>query len=405
MNRFKKIAGSVVLAAALTVSSIGIAPAKTPVKAAETAVTIEELTAELNAVGAKIKSIAETSTLKTSSAGTAAIMMAEMPDTPVATVPLELDMDIDAASKVGHGRMPMPSTDVTSMVSGDGQLPYEDLFMDLENSRMYIHDEKSGLDLVSEFPAASYLQGFGIGEGEGNMFTTLLSPQLLTAMKDFVTITKDTTTVNETPCAKVTVKIKLPKGVVSKYMDGMMSKIPDAFKSYTSMMDPKMMENVDVDASFVFYVDAEHTPLKIDENIALNGLSFNGLGINIKMDLVTSFNASTDKLSIPEDRIANAQVAPGYFTKAGDVSVLSSINDKGVSFFMVTGVNNVKAKKMTIPGSVKAFDKSYNVTQAVKDAFKKAKKLKTLIVKNATLKKELKKNPSKYGLSKKVKIK
>ena len=35
----------------------------------------------------------------------------------------------------------------------------------------------------------------------------------------------------------------------------------------------------------------------------------------------------------------------------------------------------------------------------------KAKKLKTLIVKSASVKKALKKNPSKYGLSKKVKIK
>ena len=404
MNRFKKIGGSIVLATALVIGSIGAAPVKTPVKAAETAVTIEELTTELNAIGAKIKSIAETNTLKSSVSGSAAIAMAEMPDTPLATIPLELDMDIDAASKVGHGRMPLPTTDMTSIVTGSGQLPYEDMFMDLATSRMYIHDENSGLDLVSEFPAESYLQGFGIGSGDGNMFTSLLSPQILTAMKDFVTITKDTTIVNGTPCAKVTVQIKLPKGVVAKYMDGMMSKIPEAFKSYTSMMDPKMFESVEVDSTFVFYVDADHTPLKIDENILLGGLSYSSLNINIKMDLTTNFNASTEKLSIPADRVENAQVAPGYSTKAGGVSVISSINKNG-SYFMVSGVTNEKAKKITVPGSVKAFDKSYNISAAAKNAFKKAKKLKTLIVKNASLKKALKKNPSKYGLKKTVKIK
>ena len=73
--------------------------------------------------------------------------------------------------------------------------------------------------------------------------------------------------------------------------------------------------------------------------------------------------------------------------------------------FSVFDVAKKSAKKLTIPASVKVYGKTYMICTAHGKAFKKAKKLKTLIVKNKKLKKLLKKNPTKYGLNKNVKIK
>ena len=228
---------------------------------------------------------------------------------------------------------------------------------------------------------------------------------MLAAVKDYVTITKDAATLDSVPCAKVNLNIKLPKGEVGKFMTAAMSKIPESFKAGMSNIDTKMFDNMELDSTFTFYVDAEHTPLRIDEGINISGVSFGGMDLGvIKINSNTAFAVSTDKLSIPADRVEKAIVAPGYITAAGSVTVTSNINNKG-SFFIVTEVTKTGAKKITIPASVTAFEKTYKITQAADNAFKKAKKLKTLIVKNAALKKALKKNPSKYGLSKKVTIK
>ncbi|MBQ4463341.1 MAG: hypothetical protein II915_02890, partial [Eubacterium sp.] len=101
MNRLKRMGGALALTAALVVGSIGVMPAEAPAVAAETAVSLEDFKTAMTAVGEKIKTLAQSGTLKTSISGDVSVMDGMM------KLPLEIGMDIDATSKVGHGRMPV----------------------------------------------------------------------------------------------------------------------------------------------------------------------------------------------------------------------------------------------------------------------------------------------------------
>ena len=105
-----------------------------------------------------------------------------------------------------------------------------------------------------------------------------------------------------------------------------------------------------------------------------------------------------------EDILKNAQLAEGFVDKVNGVKITTVIagKDAVLSVFDVTKKN---AKKLTVPASVNKYGRIYKICTAHGKAFKNAKKLKTLIVKDKDLKKMLKKNPTKYGLKKSVKIK
>ena len=398
MNRFKRICGSIALTAALAIAGIGAQPAEQPALAAE--VTIDQLGTELAAIGAKISELAKAGTLKTAISGKVNVMGSD--------IPFSVDMDVDATSKTGHGRMPLISMSADAMlglVTGT-ELTYTDMYMDLDKNLMYIHDEKSGLNLVRDFPGAQYLQGFGAGATEGNMFTSMITPELLALMKDHTTITVDADTFNGVACQKVTLDIKYAKGEVVAFMQQMMTGIPESFKSSMSGFDANMFKDVAFDDKTVFYVAADHTPLKIAESCSLDGLSFGGMPLGvIKCDCDVLFSASADPIVIPADRTKNLVVAPGCVKVESGLDLISSIDSKNKAYFFVNSVHNAKATKITIPASIKAYDMTVPVTECAANAFKAAKKLKVLVVKNAKLKKAIKKNPSKYGLKKSVKIK
>ncbi|MBQ7200781.1 MAG: hypothetical protein IJS24_05350, partial [Eubacterium sp.] len=154
------------------------------------------------------------------------------------------------------------------------------------------------------------------------------------------------------------------------------------------------------------YLGADGTPLKMDTEGTVTGLGMGGMSLGtVTYNMGVSFTASTDKLTIPEDRKTGVVLAPNNVASTGGLTFMSGMTEKGKPFFSVTKVENTKAKKLTIPAKVTALGQTVSVTQVSDQAFSKAKKLKTLIVKSASVKKALKKNPSKYGLSKKVKIK
>ena len=133
-------------------------------------------------------------------------------------------------------------------------------------------------------------------------------------------------------------------------------------------------------------------------------VDFSGSLLEIKFSLKDVNSLSDDPLMIPEEIIKNAQLAEGFVDTVSGVKITTVISGKNAQF-SVFDVAKKSAKKLTIPASVKVYGKTYMICTAHGKAFKKAKKLKTLIVKNKKLKKLLKKNPTKYGLNKNVKIK
>lgn len=404
MNRLKRMGGALALTAALVVGSIGVMPAQAPAVAAETTVSLEDFKTAMTAVGEKIKTLAQSGTLKTSISGDVSVMDGMM------KLPLEIGMDIDATSKVGHGRMPVLNGEAIMGSAVSGKLPYTDMYMDLANNCMYILDETSGTKLINAFPAAQYMQGFGVGPAEGNMFTTMFSSGILDLLKDYMTLTSEDTTLDGVPCKKIVLTTKIEKGTAAKLVEEVMKKLPEALKSgmpgNAAAMDPKALAELAETSTDTIYLGADGTPLKMVAEGTATGLAFNGMSLGtVAFNLNIGFAASTESLSIPEDRKTGVILAPNNVTSTGGLTFMSGMTEKGKPYFSVTKVDNTKAKKLTIPAKVTALGQTVSVTQVSEKAFSKAKKLKTLIVKSASVKKALKKNPSKYGLSKKVKIK
>ena len=116
----------------------------------------------------------------------------------------------------------------------------------------------------------------------------------------------------------------------------------------------------------------------------------------------TASSVTSDTVAIPEAFSKDAQLIANYPVAQGGLTFTSTLSGKK-TIFTVTGVKN--AKTITIPATISKLGAKYNVSAAAKNVFKKATKLKTLVIKNGALKKAVKKSPAKYGLSKKVKIK
>ena len=414
MNRLKRIGGSIVLAAALMASSIGVSPASAPAVAAESAITAEQFGQYMSQVGAKIKEIASTQTLKTCVSGSATIMGG--------TTPFEMDMSVDATSKVGYGKMPnfQALSDQSAMIDAMTKgIPSVEMYMDLSKDLMYIHPEGTNLNFVNAFPSTSYLQGFGVGQQEGNMFTSMFTPELLKLFEGHLTVTKDDTTLNGVPVTKLSLKINYAKGEIAALVEGMMKNLPAGFKDMGAMMGGSnmggfdmgsmmkdMMKDLAVSGTDDMYALADGTPVKMESSLEVEGIKFGDVDLGkITANINIGFEASAEKLSIPEEFKKNLVITPYYPTQNSGLSLLSQIDTKGHAFFMVVEPLKSNVKKLTIPASVKSLGVTTKVEAIAPDAFKGAKKLKVLIVKNAKLKKMLKKNRKKFGLSKKVKIK
>ena len=201
-------------------------------------------------------------------------------------------------------------------------------------------------------------------------------------------------------------KLKYGKGELVSLIEASLKQLPDMFKSYAGMFDPKLFADMTLDADISFILSVDHAPKQISINATIDGLSFGGFPLGtIKTDLKTAFSSIADSIVIPADRIEKAIPAPSCVAVTSGLKLTTGINNKGKAFFSVSDVSKKGAKKLTIPAQATIFGKTLNVTAVEKQAFKNAGKLKTLVVKNAKLKKTLKKNPSKYGLKKSVKIK
>ncbi|MBR6230122.1 MAG: hypothetical protein IKQ97_10330 [Eubacterium sp.] len=420
MNRLKRIGGSIVLAAALVVSSIGVSPAETPALAAETTMTPEEFGTAMKAVGAKISEIAKSQTLKTTVSGSSA------------GINFEMTMDVDATSKVGHSTMPsfvelFDEESAKEIFLGTKKLSSVDLYMDLDKNLLYVRPEGSQMNLVSAFPGASYLQGFGVGESEGNMFTSMITPEVLKLFEGHVTITANETVWNGVPSKKLSLKINYAKGEIAALISEMMKAMPEGMSSMfggnmggsTGGFDfNSMIKDMACSGSVDFIVAAaDYTPLEMDFGMKMEGMKFGGMEIPMDMNAVITFAVSSEKLAIPADRITDLVLSPGAMAEKGGVSFVSSMDDKGGAFFMLFEVTNAKAKKITIPASLTECGVTTKIDALAPGAFEKAKNLKTIIVKSPALKKMLKKIVKdkklckKYGLkynkkkSKQVKIK
>ena len=137
----------------------------------------------------------------------------------------------------------------------------------------------------------------------------------------------------------------------------------------------------------------------------MEGYKVGGMEIPMDMDATIGFEVSDEKLAIPADRTTNLVLSPGTMAEEGGVSFMSSMDEDGSSFYMVYAVTNTKAKKITIPASITGLGVTADVDALAPGAFSAAKNLKTIVAKNANLKKFLKKIVKNKKLCKKYGLK
>ena len=420
MNRFKKIGGSILLAASLVIGSIGVSPAEKPALAAETAMTAEQFGEAMKGVGAKIAELAKTKTIKTVVSGSSA------------GINFDLTMDVDATSKVGHSIMPsfaelFDEDSAKEIFMGTKQLSKVDMYMDLDKNVMYIRPEGSQMNIIGAFPGASYLQGFGVGESEGNMFTSMFTPEVLKQFEGHIIITATDESINGVAMKKLSMKVNYAKGEIAAMIDEMMKNMPEGMKDMfggsgaSSSMGgfdfSTMFKDLALSGSVDFIVTADYTPVKMKCAMKMEGFKVGDMEIPMDMDAEIAFSVSDEKLAIPADRTTSLVLSPGTLAEKSGVNFMSSMNEDGSSFFMVYGVSNAKAKKITIPASITELGVTAKVDALAPGAFENAKNLKTIVAKSPALKKFLKKIVKdkklckKYGLkynkkkNKQVKIK
>ncbi len=377
MNRFKKIAGSVILAAALTISSIGAAPVETPAMAA--AVTQEELMQIIEKVETATKTVASTNTVRTVTDMTLEVMGSKQ------NAKLETATDLNT----GVMKMALPSVDMSDMSSmiGGGTIDTADAYIDLKSHIMYEYNKTLGRYELLTAPV------------ESDLTSSLFSKDTLTKYGSLFTFGEmATSTVDGKAIISVPMQLKIDETNIKSLISSFASKRP--------------VDGLDTIAAFIKGIDITITPF-IDAETYLIGqmtakgtvnIDFMGTALTINIDMDEKNSVSSDAVTIPSDVTKSAQLKEGYKTEAGGLEMTAVLSGKN-AVLSVSGVKKTSASKLTVPASVNEYGKKYDVSKAENNAFKKAKKLKTLVVKNSALKKALKKNPSKYGLSKKVKIK
>lgn len=379
MNKIKKIIGSALLSASLVAGCIGAAP--TAALAADTqvdAATAQEL---INKVVSSVQTAADQGTVVTdiNFSLESALLSALSPNTPTA---IKTTVKVD--KKSGVATVDVPNGDST--VTG-----YEDI----NAGTIYSYNADLGRYEVkpigADDPSLSDLSNFDFGLNDYAEYSTYF--------------TSDDVTINDKTYHTAGVKLDLPGAKAMEFFNGISKKISGLQSSSsnldtaTSMIDPSTLSNVVINVKINYDDNFSLARMTLDFTLNLGDL-FGDIGVKASSD----FSPSDETLSIPADIVKNATIVAGYATKASKLKLKSVLSGKS-TIFTVSGITAATAKKLTVPASVKVFGKSYKVTQAVKNAFKKATKLKTLVVKNKALKKAIKKNKAKYGLKKSVKIK
>ncbi len=400
MNRFKKVCGSVILAASLV---IGLASANpVPAKAAASDSDLAELLTLIETAKAATAKVATENTTKSDSELNVSVSLGGLP---VASIPVKLTTTVDPVSKCASmiGSAELPDLSAVALLSADLGAALKKLnlqagtteikaYGDLAKKCVYLYNSKAGRSEVADLPA-----GIAGGTILDNIDATAFAK-----LAPYLTITKDK--------ANVTLNLKADEaGVKDAKKD-----INALLKAFTSSigdnatvknaMDKvmKKLEIKGVDFTIKFGVDPT-TGVLVSHNIdATIDVSVDGAALALVIKNSTASSVTSDTVAIPEAFSKDAQLIANYPVAQGGLTFTSTLSGKK-TIFTVTGVKN--AKTITIPATISKLGAKYNVSAAAKNVFKKATKLKTLVIKNGALKKAVKKSPAKYGLSKKVKIK
>ncbi len=400
MNRFKKVCGSLILAASLVV---GLASANTtPAIAAASDSELTELLTLIETAKAATTKVATENTTKSDSDATISISLGGLP---VASVPVKLTTTVDPASKKAAvtGTADLPDLSAIALLSPDlgtiinkfnYQAGTKDIkaYGDLEKKTVYLYNSTVGRNEVADLPAG--LVGGSILDNIDATAFAKLAP--------YLTITKGKT--DATLNLKVDeAGIKDAKKDINTLLKGFASGLNEN-PTVRGVMD-KLMQKLaikGIDFTVKFAIDPTTGALVKHDINATVDVSYDGAALTLAIKTATSSTVSTETIEIPEAFSKDAQLVANYPVSQGGITFTSAISGKK-TVFSVTSVKN--AKTLTIPATITKLGTKYNVSAAAKNVFKKATKLKTLVIKNGALKKAVKKSPAKYGLSKNVKIK
>ena len=380
MKKFIRSCSAVVLSCALAFSAVGVIPAN----AAE--VPVEEVTG----------------IIKEAKEATATFVKSTPTQTDL-KINAELPMIGDISADVSFVDDPKNNAAVvTSTFSDDEQEPSK-VYIDTKNKYAYYTNPEFGRIEVAD---SQSIEGL----------TKMLSDFDILPLAPIATFSMgETKVIDGETCQEFVVSVKADKEKMAQYGDLISKALADAssspFKNLFSGKGLGSLISGDDLSNSMTELDLEIKTYITPEKVIKESVVKCDAKVNVlETEVSVSFNADIttkavdEVVKIPQEMIDNAKPAAGLSKTESGLTYKSVISGKN-TVFQVTKTSKATAKKITVPATVKLCGKTVKVTKASKNAFSKAKKLKTLVIKNSTLKKAVKKNPKKYGLSKKVKIK
>ena len=372
MKRIMKTCGALVLAASLM---LGITGGYTPSLAADTTMTLEEFGSLYATVKTATQAIAGTFSTKTD-------------------MEMELSVPLIGSQKSTLSEILDPVNHASKATRTSGGIASLETYTDLAKGYSYFYSATNKRYEMSQ--SSSSVSAL-----------SALDALDFTKLGD-VTITKGSgKKIGENDCQDVSVAFKLEG-------EKLTTVINDIYKAFGSMLNNattgSSLGDLDI-KSALKGVDLKIT-IYADDKFILRGTDITGSvsidlfgsTLNIPLTVSAVSDVTTETVTIPADMVKSAQLITGVVVSKSGAKFKSTLSGSK-TVFTVTGVTKTSAKKLTIPASISKLGKKYSVTKAAKNAFKKAKKLKTLVIKNKTLKKAVKKSRKTYGLSTKVKIK
>ncbi len=405
MKRIMKTCGSIVLAASLMLGVFGVIPAS----AAETEIPYDYFKVKYEEAKKATDSAASFTPIKMEDATKIALSFSGLT---IGEIPIESTIIRDNSSKVAKSET---TIDLTSLGSILGQLfggsgtdikPGKttiSAYSDFKNGRNYSYDEST----------KSYLMDPKFNTSADANLLDRINLDAFNASGSLKITAGEDTKVGEKDCQVANLKITatgeqlapiakdFSKVFASLFSTSSLSSTVSSIdvKKYVKSFDLTVSLYTGKDVPVLYRTDVTGS-LSLDISSKLDG--FTDVSVTIKSTNTNS--PTTESVTVPSEWISKARLVAGIAATKNGAKFTTAYSGKN-TVFKVTGVTKTSAKKLTIPASIKSYGKNYKVTTAAKNAFKKAKKLKTLVVKNGTLKKLLKKSPTKYGLKKSVKIK
>ncbi|MBO6108740.1 MAG: hypothetical protein J6P16_04980 [Eubacterium sp.] len=399
LNRITKTIGSITLAAALVFGTVGVVPAQTDIaKAATTPIDATSLAAMLEQV-------------KTATLGVIATQKTKEITSITIDNPLNPDAEPMSASAVG---LTDPVGKIMSFSITNGEKK-SNAYADLGKKLVYMYNDE--------------LKRYEVRESAGfstESMTKAFDPAIFTSLGDAVSaVLGEAKQIGSTMCKNIELNIKADQAKIKELAPQFSALFGSAGSLFGGSINVSGFDlstaNIDIsqlitgiDFKLNTYID-DLNVLKgadIDGTINVNvGSLFGNLGttdippIAAKIVSSSTCEVTDETAEIPADVVKKAELAAGVNATASGLEFVSTVRDNKNTVFTLTAVKNKKAKKITIPATIKKLGKSYKVLYADSFVFKKCKNLKTLVVKNKSLRKLLKDGRSNYGIKKKVKIK